>query len=299
MSERAKKAESSLKDEAARIGSPTVLQTIACDLMSFESVRNAATEVNDLVDKAEYSGLDVLVNNAGVFLMADDRTEDGYDITMQVNHLSHFLLTKLLLGSLRKAADVRGEARIVNHSSTARWVGLPLSESYLSPSEKGALGGDLTPFRMNRYHHSKLCNALFTIALHHKFRERGIENVKVLVADPGLAATHIVDNVGLSTGKLREAYLYFAKHFVPFQSAADGAVPLMQCSFGEDSKSGSFYAPARLGMYGEPTLVIQEGKAVETNPIKGFSERYVLDQNQQKLMWLKSEEAVDEKFFSD
>ena len=39
---------------------------------------------------------------------------------MQTNHLSHFLLTKELYPVLVKAVELRGEARVVNHSSFAR-----------------------------------------------------------------------------------------------------------------------------------------------------------------------------------
>ena len=39
---------------------------------------------------------DVLVNNAGVMALPDVVTDDGYDVQMQTNHLSHFLLTSLL-----------------------------------------------------------------------------------------------------------------------------------------------------------------------------------------------------------
>ena len=43
-----------------------------------------------------------------------------YDVQSQTNHLSHFLLTRLLFASLEAAATVRGEARVVQHSSGAR-----------------------------------------------------------------------------------------------------------------------------------------------------------------------------------
>jgi len=39
------------------------------------------------------TALDVLVNNAGIMATGDIATKDGYDIQMQTNHLSHFLLT--------------------------------------------------------------------------------------------------------------------------------------------------------------------------------------------------------------
>ncbi len=68
---------------------------------------------------------------------------DGYDIQMQVNHLSHFLLTKELYDLLEKKAESSaGEARIVNHSSIARY-GPPLDAKYLG--KNGGNLGSLNP----------------------------------------------------------------------------------------------------------------------------------------------------------
>ena len=46
--------------------------------------------------------------------LPDTRNADGFDVQMQSNHLSHFLLTKLLLPSLEAAASNRGETRHVS-----------------------------------------------------------------------------------------------------------------------------------------------------------------------------------------
>eukprot|EP00629_Pelagomonadales_sp_RCC1024_P019366 CAMPEP_0119283964 /NCGR_PEP_ID=MMETSP1329-20130426/29533_1 /TAXON_ID=114041 /ORGANISM="Genus nov. species nov., Strain RCC1024" /LENGTH=172 /DNA_ID=CAMNT_0007284639 /DNA_START=57 /DNA_END=572 /DNA_ORIENTATION=+ len=86
---------------------------VDCDLMDFASVRAAAGAV--LAAAAE-SGVDVLCNNAGVMALADKATKDGYDVQMQTNHLSHFLLTRELYPALTRASELRGEARVVNHS---------------------------------------------------------------------------------------------------------------------------------------------------------------------------------------
>jgi NAD(P)-dependent dehydrogenase (short-subunit alcohol dehydrogenase family) len=53
--------------------------------------------------------------------LADVATTDGYDVQMQTNHLSHFLLLKEVFPLLEKAAAARGEARVVHHSSLARF----------------------------------------------------------------------------------------------------------------------------------------------------------------------------------
>eukprot|EP00958_Prasinococcus_capsulatus_P005402 scaffold523_cov446-Prasinococcus_capsulatus_cf.AAC.6 len=58
----------------------------------------------------------------GVMASQNEGTVDGYDVQMQTNHLSHFLLTRELLPLLERGAELRGEARVVNHSSTARKV---------------------------------------------------------------------------------------------------------------------------------------------------------------------------------
>ena len=94
-----------------------VVTHVDCDLTDFDAVRKAAGIV---AAATRESGLDCLCNNAGVMALADKATTNGYDIQMQTNHLSHFLLTRELHPALQKAVELRGEARIVNHSSFAR-----------------------------------------------------------------------------------------------------------------------------------------------------------------------------------
>ena len=60
---------------------------------------------------------------------------------MQTNHLSHFLLTKLLIPKLEQAAEKYGEARVVSHSSVARHQQKDLKSKYLE-RRGGKLGGD-------------------------------------------------------------------------------------------------------------------------------------------------------------
>ena len=78
------------------------------DFSSLGEVRRMADAL-----RAEHERLDVLVNNAGVYLAERREGAEGYELTFTVNYLAPFLLTRLLLGLLRASAP----ARIVNVAS--------------------------------------------------------------------------------------------------------------------------------------------------------------------------------------
>ena len=120
--------------------SVTELVPINCDLQDFDSVRKAAEEVNKAAEN--HGGLDVLCLNAGIMAMPDKRTKDGFDIQMQTNQLSHFLLASLCYDALEKAAENRGEARIVPQSSSARMMVSKPELDFYEKSEPNELGGD-------------------------------------------------------------------------------------------------------------------------------------------------------------
>lgn len=155
------RAESSLRRLRQEVPDGT-FEPIVCDLQDLESVRSAAAAI-----RSTYDRVDVLCNNAGVMAMKDLATKDGYDVQMQTNSISHFLLTKELFDLLRESDD----ARIVNHTSMAR-AGSPLAPEFFGKNG-GSLGGDGTEEdnagfsgpRWERYHQSKLANANFTSTL--------------------------------------------------------------------------------------------------------------------------------------
>ncbi len=78
--------------------------TFLADFASLAAVRALADELPPV---------DVLVNNAGVIERERRVTEDGYELTFQVNYLSHFLLTLRLL---ERAAP----RRVVNVASAGQ-----------------------------------------------------------------------------------------------------------------------------------------------------------------------------------
>ena len=208
---------------------------IVCDLQDFESVRAAAADITSKYDK-----LDVLCNNAGVMALPDQATRDGYDVQMQTNCISHFLLTRDLFALLRESDD----ARVVNHSSAAR-LGPPLEAKYFE-ARGGDLGGDGTDEenasfsgpRWQRYHQTKLANCAFTYGLKQRLDAAGITNVKAIVAHPGLAATQLQVTTGKTGGMDADS---------PFmnqaQTAEDGALGIIRGCMDPEASSGDFYGP--------------------------------------------------------
>ncbi|CAE7289408.1 unnamed protein product [Symbiodinium sp. CCMP2456] len=270
-SARAEAAEKSLLEVAP--GSNVT--SVACDLQSFDSLPTKATKLQqELIrvsadfrpfsdkllakpDKFEAKQLfciDVLCNNAGVMALADEATKDGYDVQMQTNHLSHFLLTKELYPLLEKAAQERGDARIVNHSSGARkFPSKELDADYLGKNG-GSLGGNGNSMffggaRWQRYHQTKLANAVFTLALDERLRAKN-SKVKALCAAPGLAATNLQVTTNQADGFNDAWMMRFA------QSGEDGTMPLLTCCVGEGVQSGEFYEPDGMAaMKGKPTKI--------------------------------------------
>ena len=140
-----------------RSGSSTV-DVMALDLASFASVR-------DFVGRwpAEHDHLDVLINNAGLVLNTRRVTDDGNEMTFQVNHLAPFLLTQLMRDQL-----VAGDrARVVNVASDAH-----------KSARRGLDFDDLQSAKRYRsfsvYGRTKLANILFTRELARRWDDTGI-----------------------------------------------------------------------------------------------------------------------------
>ncbi|WP_426301245.1 SDR family NAD(P)-dependent oxidoreductase [Arthrobacter sp. R-11] len=90
-----------------------VLEPLACDLSDQSSIRAAAARF-----LSRHDTLDVLVNAAGVFRKERHVTPDGLELTFATNVMAYFLLTKLLLDPLKRAAAAGPRtSRIVNISS--------------------------------------------------------------------------------------------------------------------------------------------------------------------------------------
>ena len=134
-------------------------------------------QIRDLADayKRAHDRLDVLINNAGLYLSERHETEDGIESTWAVNHLAPFLLTNLLLDVIKASAP----ARIVTVASDAHRAGR-LDFDDLEMKEK---------YRwIAAYAQSKLANVMFTYELARRLDGSG---VTATVMHPGTVATGI------------------------------------------------------------------------------------------------------------
>jgi NAD(P)-dependent dehydrogenase (short-subunit alcohol dehydrogenase family) len=126
------------------------------DFASLDQVRRLATEVTSKVNR-----LDVLVNNAGSFFTERALTIDGFEMSWQINHLSPYLLTVLLLEKLKSSAP----ARVVTVASSAH-AHARLDYDNLQ-SEKEYKG-------TRAYSLSKLGNMMATFYLAEKYAGSGV-----------------------------------------------------------------------------------------------------------------------------
>lgn len=277
-SERAQQALQKVRAAASQAKSEekSDVEHIDCDLMDFSSVRAAAATLRERYSE----GVDVLCNNAGVMSLGDRQTKDGYDIQMQVNHLSHFLLTSEIFSLLEAAAERTGEARVVNHSSLLR-VGKHLQEKYMSTVGEAGLGGDGLSGRNTRYQQTKLANAVFTYAMKDKLDAKG-SKVKALVAHPGIARTQLVSTT-VKDGAM-PAFLMNAFMAMNSMAGDDGACGIMACMCLPDAASGDFWGPGKTGM-------AKKGPAIKITPTKKDQEWMTADSARQGL-WEWSEKAV-------
>jgi NAD(P)-dependent dehydrogenase (short-subunit alcohol dehydrogenase family) len=178
--------------------------------------------------------VDVLINNAGVMAVPEQRTKDGFEMQLGTNHLGHFALTNLLLPRIRD--------RVVVVASGAHRMG-SIRLDDLNWERHGY-------HRWRAYGQSKLANLLFLSELQRRLDAAG-SDVRATGAHPGYAATklqshteNIVQNAFMAVGNL-----VFA------QSDEMGALPTLYAAT-QDLPGDTYVGPDGLGEgRGHPTVV--------------------------------------------
>lgn len=248
------------------------------DLASFASVQ----KFSDAFLRNE-ERLDILINNAGMFGGSEAKlNSDGIEITLMVNHLSHFLLTQNLLDLLKKSGP---GSRIINVSSHAHDMANPTAFKNLDdllvdgtaefPSDFDDVT-DLEPLEPNfildyllpefaleyiftfvmkpefvRYSNSKLANVLYTAELARRLKGSGVTTYSL---HPGVIRTEIgVDrNSGKSPNFLVNLWGKIPDVLNPilffFKTLEGGAQTTVCCAVSEligEAESGAYFSECK------------------------------------------------------
>jgi daunorubicin C-13 ketoreductase len=204
-------------DEAVRRVEALASQPVTghrCDFAHLDEVRDLATKL-----QAAHPHVDVLANNAGGVVHGRATTVDGFESTIQTNHLAGFLLTQRLRENLRGG-------RVINTSSAVHTRGR------LDPVN---LNGDPSRYAaMGRYGDGKQANVLVTVEA-----ARQWPDIQSTAFHPGVVRTRFGNDSPL--------YRFFYKTMPGLRTPAKGAETLVWLATVDRSAviSGGYYQDCR------------------------------------------------------
>jgi NAD(P)-dependent dehydrogenase (short-subunit alcohol dehydrogenase family) len=203
------------------------------DLADLDSVKRLAESV-----LSDGLSVDVLVNNAGIMMPPRSLSLQGHESQFAANHLGHFALTGLLLGTLQKGR----EARVVTVSS-----GLHKRGQIHFDDLTGAKSYSPVAY----YAQSKFANVLFGLELDRRLRAIN-SPIRSVLAHPGYSATNLQSTgpTGLLAFGMRISNRLMAQH------VDMGALDQLYAAVAPEAKSGQFIGPDGRGeKKGYPTVV--------------------------------------------
>ncbi|CAI0417275.1 unnamed protein product [Linum tenue] len=151
------------------------------DLSSMASVKKFASEYIS-------SGLplNLLINNAGIMMCPYMLSTDNIEMQFATNHVGHFLLTHLLLETMKSTArESNQEGRIVNLSSEGHRF------AYKEGIRFDKINNEAEYNNIRAYGQSKLANILHANELARRLKEEGI-NITANSLHPGAIATNLL-----------------------------------------------------------------------------------------------------------
>ena len=217
------KGEAALADVRSRSGGNAELMLV--DFGSFASTRQFAADF-----KSRYERLHVLVNNAGAIITTRGETADGFETTFGVNHLGYFLLTNLLLDTIRSSAP----ARIVNVASRAHL------RSAMDFHDLNSRQGRYSA--MTVYARSKLANVLFTYELARRLEGTG---VTANCLHPGVVRTGFGKNNAGFAKLIFQTFQVAARPFILSPEKGAATSIYLASSQEVESVTGKYFAACR------------------------------------------------------
>lgn len=223
------------------------LDLMQLDLADFQSIRKFSANIN-----ANYSKLDVLVNNAGVMNPPKrEVTKQNFEVQFGTNHLGHFLLTGLLLDILKNTPN----SRISVQSSIVH-----KTESMKPDIHFNDLNFEKSYNRDQAYAQSKLANLLFAYELDRRLKANNIKTI-VTAAHPGYTKTNLQANSGFMMAVILNNIL--AQH------VKIGVLPILRAATDKNVKGSEYFGPTKMmEMKGYPELVKSSDKSYDKDLAK-------------------------------
>ena len=203
------------------------VEIIELDLARLASVRRFAEAFT-----SKYDRLHGLVNNAGIMAPPYGKTEDGFETQFGVNHLGHFLLTELLLDTLKASAP----SRIVCVSSVAHQG----SKDQMGTIDFDDLNFENRPYDPSvAYTQSKLANLLHALALARRLEGTGVSAFSV---HPGWIRSNLVKH--MAPAWIQNVLLRPFSGLLGMVSWFEGAQTTLHCLLADDAPnhSGEYYS---------------------------------------------------------
>ena len=164
------------------------VSTLCADLSRFADLRGLVNEI-----KSSVSQLDVIINNAGVFVTSNPTTGEGLDVRFMVNTLSPYVLSTELLSIMPE------DGRVINVSSAAQ-----------APVDVNLVGAPPSLSDGLAYDQSKLALTMFTQFLGEKYSETGPSFISVNPKSL-LGSKMVKEAYGIAGGNLKEGAEIFVK----------------------------------------------------------------------------------------
>ena len=232
------------------------------DLNSFENVRKFASNF-----RGKFSRLDMLVLNAGVWPNKYSSTADGYEQTIGVNHLAHFLLVKMLMPLIRLS-----KTRVVTVSSALEKQSYPDGIRF-DTFKYDPAKYEKSYFSLTSYGHSKLANVLFSHELARRLNGTG---ATANVIHPGIIVTELHRDMHHQAFPMSTLYSIFNEFYrLATMSVDNGALTQLFAAT----------SPKLAGVTGRFFVPIALDRTASGNP-------HGLNATLAKLLWEESERMV-------
>ena len=212
------------------------LEAGVVDLASFESVRSFTKSIQQ-----KHTRLDVLINNAGVMMTPESKTDDGFEQQFGVNFLGHFALTGLLYGLLETTPNARVVtlSSIAHRGATIDFDNLKIEKPYDARRE---------------YYQSKLANLMFTLELAKKI-ELSKGSTLSVACHPGFTKTDLQRHLD---PKMLAGMV--------FMDAWQGSLSTLVAATKTGLQQGDYYGPDGPGeLGGFPSLAVIDAAALKVD----------------------------------